>query len=159
MFEKKNARTRALNFLRAHPLAALSTINEDGTPHAAPIYVYADDDLTFYFIAETSTRKFTNLKHQPRVALTVADDEQQTTVQVTGRAELMSEPKRVDWVYTQLAKLRPKDDLGWLPPVTKVNEGEMMILELIPDWVRYADFKHHDLTNPKSPFVEVLKKS
>ncbi len=53
-------------------LAVLSTCSVDGHPYASLVCVVADADLSgIYFATSRATRKFANLKAEPRAALLV----------------------------------------------------------------------------------------
>ncbi|NYF11642.1 PPOX class probable F420-dependent enzyme [Leifsonia sp. AK011] len=52
----------------------LATINEDGSPHAVPVWVgpYGDGQLTFFMVA--GSRKDDNLQRDPRAALSTTEN-------------------------------------------------------------------------------------
>lgn len=74
------------DYLRAHPLAVLATASADGRPEAALVNIAATPDLDIVFETTSATRKFTNLKSNPRVSLVVGWQGGKT-LQVDGMVE------------------------------------------------------------------------
>lgn len=130
------------DFLKRHPMGVLSTVSPGGEPWGAAIYYVADQDFNFYFVTRAETSKFQNLDATPLAALTVADPVSQITVQAAGTVSKVPVRDYADIVYNRLAKLRPKDDLHWSPPLSKLHEGNYMPLCLTPSKLHYADYKH-----------------
>ena len=128
-------------FLRQHPMAVLSTVSADGKPWGAAIYYVADEDFKFYFVTRVETYKFQNLEKNPHVALTIADLETQTTVQLSGKVLRLPPEDYEDVVFTKLAHLKPKNDFHWAPPLSKIKAGNYMPLYIVPDTLQYADYK------------------
>lgn len=122
-------------------MGVLSTVAADGTPWGAAIYYVADEDFNFFFVTRMGTFKYKNLDKTPLAALTIADNETQTTVQVTGKVTKVPIQDYMDIVFDKLAKIRPKDDQNWMPPLTKVHEGNYMPLRLTPSKLQFADYK------------------
>ena len=62
--------TRAvlLERMRAHPYAVESSVSADGQPQSAVVGVAVSDDFEIVFDTVQSTRKFANLKRNPRAA-------------------------------------------------------------------------------------------
>ena len=83
-----NEREEAHEFLKSHPMAVISTVSEDNKPWGAAIYAVADDEFNFFFVTRQKTAKYQNIDENSVVALTFADPESQTTVQVSGRVSL-----------------------------------------------------------------------
>src|SRR5215208_1236583 len=91
---------RVLAELRNHHFAVLSTVDEDGTPHAAGVTygtAYAGRDLVLYIMTRRHLRKARDIAGNPRVALVVPIEHRvlrflpPATIQLHGRAEI------VDW--------------------------------------------------------------
>jgi PPOX class probable F420-dependent enzyme len=84
-------------FLAGPHKLQVATINRDGTPHLVTMY-YAPVDDRIAFWTYRSAQKAVNLRRDPRLTCLVeAGDgyDQLRGVQVTGRAELVEEPRRV----------------------------------------------------------------
>ena len=76
-----------VQFLADTKLAVLSTVTENGLPHAASIYFVFDENNDFHFVTPEKTRKSLSIDANNEVALTITDEESNQTVQVKGRAQ------------------------------------------------------------------------
>ncbi len=121
-------------------MGVLSTISEDGKPWGSAIYFVADDDFTCYFVTRADTHKYKNLTNRPAAALTVADEEHQTTVQIYGSVSTVPTYELMDVAFHKLEKIRPKGDINWVPPIYKVHKGDFMVMQLVPEKLQYADY-------------------
>jgi nitroimidazol reductase NimA-like FMN-containing flavoprotein (pyridoxamine 5'-phosphate oxidase superfamily) len=140
-------------FLRQHHLGILSTVSTEGRPWGSAIYFIADDDFTFYFVTRAKTFKFQNLEANPHVALTVADEQNQTTVQLSGTVAPLPYEDYADVIFRKMAKLRPAGDHDWMPPVDKLRAGNYMPLVLTPTKLQYANYKQ-DKDDPHADYIE-----
>lgn len=67
------------------PLAHLATVQSDGAPHAVPVWV-ATHGEAIVFLTGPGARKVRNIRHEPRVALSIApEDSPWRPVVVRGR--------------------------------------------------------------------------
>ncbi|WP_433062061.1 PPOX class F420-dependent oxidoreductase [Dactylosporangium sp. CS-033363] len=53
------------------PLAHVATVDADGAPHSSPVWIGTDGDAVVFFTGPDS-RKARNLRHDPRVAVSIA---------------------------------------------------------------------------------------
>jgi len=79
-------RDELADFLRGQRLAVLATAGIDGRPEAALVNIAATPDLDIIFETTSATRKFANLKRNPRVSL-VTGWEHEKTLQLDGAVE------------------------------------------------------------------------
>lgn len=129
------------DFLKHHPMGVLSTTSEDNKPWGAAIYYVADEDFNFFFATRAKTLKYENISNNPSVALTIADEASQTTVQVAGNISRVPAEDYMDIVFDKLASIKPKDDRHWTPPMTKIHSGDYMVMKLTPTKLHYADYE------------------
>jgi len=127
-------------FLKHHPTGVLSTVSEDGTPWGSAIYFVVDDDFNFYFVTRVETTKYQNMSKNRLAALTIADGESQTTVQLTGRISKVPVKDYMDVIFDKLAAVRHKDNPNWSPPIDKVHAGNYMPLCLTPTKMQFANY-------------------
>jgi general stress protein 26 len=89
---------RVLAELRNHHFAVLSTVDGEGTPHAAGVTygtAYAGRDLVLYVMTRRHLRKARDIRSDPRVALVVPIEHRvlrflpPATIQLHGRAEIL----------------------------------------------------------------------
>jgi general stress protein 26 len=130
------------NFLRQHHMGILSTVATDGKPWGSAIYFVVDEKFTFYFVTRADTYKYQNLESNPYVALTIADDASQTTVQLAGTISPLPHEDYLDVVFRRMTKIRPAGEPDWMPPIDKLRAGNYMPLVLTPAKLQYADYKH-----------------
>jgi Pyridoxamine 5'-phosphate oxidase len=124
-------------FLDAHPLATASI---DGEPWGSAIFCIADEQFNFFFITKTGTTKYAYIRDNPRVALTITDEQAQITVQAYGIAHDMQGTVGVSDAYTRLSRIPAPDTAGWRPPVSKVRNGGYMLMRLVPEMLQYSSF-------------------
>ena len=62
-----------LEQLKAHRNMSLATVRSDGYPQATTV-TYANDGLTLYFACDRNSQKVRNLRHSPKVSLTINKD-------------------------------------------------------------------------------------
>lgn len=129
------------DFLKQHHMGILSTVTGDNKPWGSAIYFVVDDEFNVFFVTRQQTFKYQNIEKNPFAALTVADDEGQTSVQLAGEISKVAVEDYMDVVFTRLAAVRPKGDNNWAPPVEKVYKGDYIPLRLTPTKLQYADFK------------------
>lgn len=89
---------RVLSELRNHHFAVLSTVNGQGTPHAAGVTygtAYAERELVLYVMTRRHLRKARDIAGDPRVALVVPVQHRvlrflpPATIQLHGHAEIL----------------------------------------------------------------------
>jgi general stress protein 26 len=124
-------RDELLAFLRRHKLAVQASVAPGGAPQAAVVGVAFSDALEIVFDTVTSSRKFKNLRADPRIALVVGWD-QEVTAQIEGLAEFPTgaDLDRARECYF-VAYPDGRERLSW-PGITHVV--------VRPTWVRFSDF-------------------
>ncbi len=123
-------RQKLLEFLRAHKLVVQASTTPARAPQAAVVGYGVSDALELVFDTLSTTRKFANLRANPRIALVVGWD--QITAQLDGIADFPTgdELERVKELYFS-AYPDGRERLAW-PGITHVR--------VRPTWARYSDF-------------------
>lgn len=125
-------RPELVEFLRRHRLAVVTSIGPDGAPQAAVVGFAVTDELEVVFDTLGGSRKAPNLRRDPRIAVVVGWDEEQT-VQIQGLAD---EPSGAELVRLQQCYFQAYPDgpsrLSW-PGIT--------YFRVRPTWLRYSDFR------------------
>lgn len=85
----ESAKRKLYQFMRARQLAVIATADGDAKPEAALVDFAVTEDLEVIFETTTATRKIANLRLNPRAALVVGWDNDET-LQVDG---LVLEPE------------------------------------------------------------------
>lgn len=130
-------RAELLAFLRRHRIAVEASVAKDGGPQAAVVGIAVSDELEIIFDTLESTRKYANLRAEPRIALVVGWDEE-ATAQIDGVAHFPTGAAlerarevyfsvypdgraRLDWPGIAHLLVRPTrvrfSDFGKTPPV------------------------------------------
>lgn len=119
-------------FLRRHKWAVEASSAAKGSPQAAVVGFAVTDDLEIVFDTLDTTRKIANLRRDPRIALVVGWDEEQTA-QIEGTADEPGEAelRRLKAVYFAAFPDGPTRE-AW-PGITYVR--------VRPTWIRYSDFR------------------
>lgn len=130
----------AINFLRGHDLGVLSTQDRTGNIHGAVVNYLIDQNNVIYILTKSGTSKGRNIFSSSKVALTVFEAEKYQTVQLRGDAEVETNQKNKDGVHAKLTKPRIIDGKSVSPPVTKLKEGEFMIIKIHPTEIKYHDY-------------------
>lgn len=124
-------RDELVQFLRGYKLAAQASVAPEGAPQAAIVGFAVSDELEIVFDTVETTRKYRNLRADPRVALVIGWDDA-ITVQLDGVADFPAgeELDRARECYFT-AYPDGRDRLAW-PGITHVR--------VRPTWLRYSDF-------------------
>jgi len=133
-------RAELLAFLRRHRLCVQASVSEAGAPQAAVIGFGVSDDLEIVFDTLGTTRKMANLRRDPRIALVVGWDEEQT-VQIDG---VVDEPTGVELDRLKLVYFEAYPD-GQEREAWK----DITYVRVRPTWARYSDFR------PRGGIVEL----
>jgi uncharacterized pyridoxamine 5'-phosphate oxidase family protein len=132
--------SRAFTFLKNQNTAVIATVEVDGRPNSSVIYFVVDKDMTLHFVTKTTTSKYRNILTNPYVSLCVYDEDQRFTVQAIGKASEVKNGEDQIKVLNRLAKVRHKDDESWLPPITHLKDGKIVLMRVDLSAITMADF-------------------
>ncbi|MGD0679228.1 MAG: pyridoxamine 5'-phosphate oxidase family protein [Polyangiaceae bacterium] len=133
-------RAELLAFLRRHRLCVEASVSDARGPQAAVVGFAVSDDLELVFDTLDTTRKVENLRRDPRTALVVGWDNEQSA-QIEGIAD---EPKGPD-----LDRLKRIYFAAYPDGVTRQAWPGLIYVRIRPTWVRYSHF-----VGPKPQIVE-----
>jgi hypothetical protein len=119
-----------LAFLRRHRICVQASAFASGAPQAAVVGFAVSDELETDTLGDT--RKATNLRRDPRIALVVGWDDEQT-VQIEGVAD---EPAGDD-----LARLKSVCFSVYPDGVERQAWKGITYVRVRPTWARYSDFR------------------
>lgn len=136
-------------------MGVLSTATTESAPWGSAIYFYADENFDIYFVTRADTQKYKNITNNPEVALTVADEASQTTVQIAGTITAVPPHDYLEVLFHKLDKIHPRGDETWTPPPNKIHKGNFMPLKLTPSRLQYADYGTYKL-DPDASYVETI---
>ena len=146
--------------MQANRAAALATVSKDGIPHVAIVYCATYEDLSAYFMTRVESRKFTNLRHQPKVALAFTDEPRLQTVQLTGVSERVEDFKQEHAIWHELIRLRiPSISRKPVPAIQIFEAGgtnELAIIKVTPTELTFASFDIQPDGRYKTFFEKIL---
>lgn len=130
---------KIMGYVDHNPATVLSTVDGDGRPQGAVIFVCTASNNTLCFVTKTGTKKYHDLTAHPDVSLTFFNERESSTLQAAGRAYVAADNTLVDYVFDKLKKAHAMQ-ADWLPPVTKVQEGEYAVIGIELSWMRLSEF-------------------
>jgi len=119
-----------LPFLRQHRLAVVSTVR-GGAPQAAVVGIAVTETLDIVFDTLSTSRKYANLTADPRVALVIGWDAEQT-VQIEGVADLPS--------GEGLAACKQAYFAVWPDGRARETWPAIAYVRVRPRWLRFSDY-------------------
>jgi len=124
-------RAEMIETIRRYRVAVVSTVAADGAPQSAVVGFAVSDDLEIVFDTLASTRKFQNIRRDPRVSLVIGWDAE-LTLQIEGAADVPvgDDLQRMQACYFTIYP-DGRDRLKW-PGITHVR--------VRPRWIRLSDF-------------------
>ena len=117
-------------FIARHELAVLSYLSPDGSPHSAVLGIAVTPDLEIVFDTVSSSRKYRDLKGDPRCSLVVWTGE--VTLQYEGIA---AEPSGDDLDRYKEAYFKKLPDGR-----ARQSWPGIAYFVVRPKWIRYSDF-------------------
>ena len=121
-----------LKFLRAHDHAVEATVTPQGAPQAAVVGIVTTDAFELFFDTLGDTRKFANLRANPRIAFVIGWDDAQTA-QYEGVADLPS--------GAELAALKQRYFAAFPDGPKREAWPGISYVRVRPKWIRYSDFR------------------
>lgn len=135
---------KIMNYIERNPLATLSTVNDDGTPHGAVVYICALSNQTVCFITKNLTQKYVNVTERPAVSLTIGNDAESSTLQLTGQASVVDNPELMETILKKITQVHARM-AEWLPPLAKLRAGNYAIIAVKVTRARLGEFKGLDI--------------
>ena len=117
---------KARNILQQPNFGYLATVMEDGSPQVSPVWADVDDGRVRVNTAK-GRRKERNMRRDPRVALSIADkDNQYDKVDIRGRVvEWLEGDEAVHHIDDMAMKYMGQEKYPWLKP------GEQRVVAVI----------------------------
>jgi len=122
-----------LKYVRAHRLAVVATIGEQGEPQGALVGVGSTDALEIVFDTLSTTRKHANLVRDKRVAVTFSGPGEKT-FQLQGVAFAVSKAGDKDRRYREAYYAR------WPEGREHLQWESLAYWAISPRWGRYSDY-------------------
>jgi nitroimidazol reductase NimA-like FMN-containing flavoprotein (pyridoxamine 5'-phosphate oxidase superfamily) len=125
-----------VEYLSRRKFLTLATITQKGNPLTHPL-AYVNKGATLYVSTGIQTRKFKNINENPNVAYSVYDPSEYLdeiiSVQMEGKANLVTDEKEIDEVFEMLKKKFPSMDF--------LNRGpESIVIKIDPKICYFTDY-------------------
>lgn len=127
-------------FLKEHPAGVLATVTPDGSPYASTIYYSIDSSLTATFVTKRDTEKSNNLTHNNKATLVVFDVARQTTAQLTGCVQEITDADEANQAFRGTLRASLHEGRTAVPPIAKLNAGKYVAYRFMPERIRYASY-------------------
>ena len=121
-----------LAFLRSHRLAVQASVSAADGAQAAVVGFAVSDRFEVIFDSLGSTRKVMNLRRNPRIAVVIGWEDEQT-VQIEGVADEPTGP--------ELARLKAVYFEAYPDGVDREKWPGITYVRVRPQWMRYSDFR------------------
>ena len=145
VYKKGSKHSKERDFINSQGVGVLATVNKDGVPHAATVYVIADKELDIYFLTKDGTSKHVNLLQNNKAALVVYDPHSLTTIQIQGTAKVTKDDSMVDYLYARILTTNKEYSGNDVPPIDRIDAGKYVAYRLSPETVRLIDYWNLDL--------------
>ena len=89
----------------------------------------------------------------PDVSLTIADAEMIRTLEVKGKASVITSVQEITSHIVSLINKSKFEGMLWAPPIGKLNAGQYVIMKITPTWVRYGVFLNEE---PKGEYFKQI---
>lgn len=138
--QEKSPTTTIANYINAHPLTVVSTVDAQGYPHGSTVYAGSDDQLNIYFMTKTGTTKSHNIDNQSAVALTFSGEDHQTTLQLSGTArEVISQTEGTP-AFQVLASIKHASR-DFRLPIAKLDSGHYIVYKVTTDHALLTEYE------------------
>ena len=134
--DRDESEKRIRDFLQLHPIGVLATIDPDGNPHASVIYFSIRADGTLLFTTKSRTKKSDNLDLNNHVMLIIYESPTQTSVQITGLAQLVADKKVAQDSFDAMFETAAITSMYGTPPISKLDSGNYVAYRIIPSQMR-----------------------
>lgn len=131
-------------FLADNYSGVLATADSAAIPHAAVVYYLPEPDYTLFFVTKEETQKYKNIEQNKQVAFVIYDEKSQTALQIQGHVRVVNglEEKREAIRNMLNSSLTLSDEK--LPPAYKLDAGEYVVLQLVPQVMKLAIYARTD---------------
>ncbi len=120
------------DYIHSYKIGVLSTVNKYGNPECALMEFGDTENFELIFDTPNTTRKYKNLKSNPRIAFAIGCEDG-TTVQYEGIAQELCGEDLIKFKKIMFAKNDAFQKWESLPNMT--------YFKVIPKWIRYSSMQ------------------
>lgn len=129
-------------FLLNHGVMVLSTTDKGGELSGNVVYYLVGENNYLYMITKSETSKLRNMRANPKVAVTIFDEDEMQVLQMRGTIEIEKDNNSRETVFQQIVKPRKYGKRVSWPPVTKIKDGSYVVVRITPTEVKFVDYKY-----------------
>ncbi|MBO8192887.1 pyridoxamine 5'-phosphate oxidase family protein [Streptomyces oryzae] len=130
-------------FLRAQRTCRVATVGRQGAPHVGALW-FCWDGTALWLYSLTRSRRWAQLRHDPRLAVLVDDGEEYGElrgVELSGRAESVGEAPRTGEPCAELTEVEELFPAKYFGLERMPYDGRHAWLKLVPESVVSWDFR------------------
>lgn len=135
---------RIWDFLNKVRVGVLASVDPNGNPHGSAIYYTLDNNFIISFLTKVETKKSDNVIRNNHVMLVVLDPASQGVVQVIGKTMPISDNYEINRIAAAVYATSLRDSEAGIPPIAKLEAGEFIAFQIIPDQIRMALYTRPD---------------
>jgi general stress protein 26 len=146
MDERSSEYQKIMEYITAHPAAVVSSINDDGSPHAAVVYIFPVSHHTVCFITRNLTHKYQNIYQRSQVAITIFDERDSSTLQAAGKAFVANNEQMLSTMQSKMERLHAVR-ADSMPPIEKLQQsGDYVLVGIELQTARLAQYQGLDIS-------------
>lgn len=147
------SKAQIVDFLRSVAIMSLAACR-DNTPLATVLLFAVDDNLIFYFVTRSHSRKAETIRNNPKVSFSVWEH-QKMLVQVEGEAQQILNETEANQALEKVVQATNNIQDFW-PPVLNIDaQDEYAIFKITPHWVRALNLSNKNIQTKESPFTQI----
>lgn len=151
------SRAQIYHFLSSQRVGVQATVDPSGKPYASVMFYHIDENFILSFATKKGTRKYENLSKCRDVAVVVFEIGSQTTAEINGCIEEISDELKTQEILAYLHDTSHATSGEKSPPISKLNAGEYVAYILKPKNIRMIAFKNNsDSQAPPSIYTITL---
>lgn len=140
---QKDQNPEIAEFLERNHVAVLATANKTSAmPHAAVVYYSVTSSFNLYFVTKDGTAKSKNIDSNPQVALAVYEAASQRTAQISGTAQRVNDPEKLNTALDLMAQHSQQTSQNSELPIARLDAGNFVLYRVIPNSIRLDDYKY-----------------
>jgi PPOX class probable F420-dependent enzyme len=132
-----------IEFVRARGLGVVATCGPDGSPQAALVGLAATGRGELVFDCSRRSRKYVNVKRDPRVAVVVGWDDE-VTVQIEGVADVLCGDDRERCLAAYVEQYPDGRQ--------RAASDHIAQIRVRPRWLRYSDYRPESFASSETEF-------
>jgi len=130
-----------VSFVKENFIAVIST-QDNLRPYASPVYYYfSEDENTFYFITNSTTKKYSNIREKNQVSLTIFSEHPPRVFTANCTAQLSDfETSDKTDIKNKLVEIHSSQEF-YPSPISSLEKGKISLVKLNAKNCKLKSFK------------------